>query len=274
MAKKRLNSKLKKVITFLFALLVLISVPSVPMPQVKAAQIYSWGSYGETVKTIQTKLKRWGYYSGSVDGIFGYKTYESVLYFQRSNGLKADGIVGTKTLEALGIYQTAVPLKTAAATPAPSTAAVKTPAAATPTPKTAEPVKTPEPTETPQSDGQSSKEADIWLIAKVINGESRGESYLGQVAVGAVIMNRVKSPAFPNTIYGVIFQAGAFDAIRDGQFDLTPLESCVNAARDAYNGWDPVDGAVFYWNPNTATSKWIQTLTVTKTIGNHVFAMN
>ena len=209
---------------------------------VYASQIYTWGSSGDTVRTIQDKLKRWGYYTGAVDGKYGMLTVEAVKYFQRTNSLVVDGITGRKTLEALGIFQTSAPVQA-----------------------------TPAPTAPPSASG---REGDVWLLACVINGEGRGESYIGQVAIGAVVMNRVKHAAFPNTIAGVIYQPGAFDAVSDGQILLTPTQSCINAARDALNGWDPVDGAVFYWNPKTATSKWVLTLTVTKTVGNHVFAKN
>ena len=214
----------------------------------QASQIYTWGSSGATVRTIQDKLKRWGYYTGSVDGKFGMLTFEAVKYFQRTNNLKVDGIAGKNTLAAMGIYQTAAPSATAA------------PQAAAPTPT---------PTPSPSS---SERESDVWLLACLINGEGRGESYIGQVSIGAVVMNRVKHAGFPNTVSGVIYQPGAFDAVKDGQILLAPTQSCINAARDAMNGWDPVDGAVFYWNPVTATSKWVLTLTVTKTVGNHVFA--
>ncbi len=116
------------------------------------------------------------------------------------------------------------------------------------------------------------RENDIWLLACIINGEARGEPYVGQVAVGAVVLNRVESPYFPGTVSGVIYQERAFDAVKDGQVTLTPTNSCINAARDAMNGWDPVDGALYYWNPKTATSRWIKRLTIFKTIENHVFA--
>ena len=117
-------------------------------------------------------------------------------------------------------------------------------------------------------------EEEIWLLARLINGEGRGESYLGQVAIGAVVMNRLGHPAFPNTISGVIHQPGAFNAVDDGQFCLEPSESCLMAAREAFEGFDPTGGALYYWNPATATSRWIKTLTVSMSIGNHVFAMN
>lgn len=115
--------------------------------------------------------------------------------------------------------------------------------------------------------------SDVQLIARAINGEARGEPYEGQVAVGAVILNRVKSAKFPNTIAGVIYQSGAFTAVSDNQINV-PISSnstVVKAAQDALNGWDPTGGAIYYFNPNTATNKWIWSRPQIKTIGNHIF---
>lgn len=119
----------------------------------------------------------------------------------------------------------------------------------------------------------SSTASDVQLLARAINGEARGEPYEGQVAVGAVILNRVESPNFPNTIAGVIYQPGAFTAVSDGQINVPISEdsSVVKAARDAMNGWDPTDGALYYFNPNTATSDWIWSRPLIKTIGKHRF---
>ena len=119
----------------------------------------------------------------------------------------------------------------------------------------------------------SSNASDIQLMARAINGEARGEPYEGQVAVGAVILNRVKSSQFPNTIAGVIYQSGAFTAVADGQINV-PIEegsSVYKAARDAMNGWDPTGGCIYYFNPDTATNKWIWSRPQVKTIGKHIF---
>ncbi len=193
---------------------------------------YRQGSTGATVKTIQRKLKNWGYYTGSVDGIFGAKTTAAVKYFQRKNGLTADGIVGSKTLKALGI----------------STSASST-------------------------SGGSYSNSDLNLLARVISGEARGENYTGKVAVGAVVLNRVKSSSFPNTISGVIYQPYAFTAVADGQINVAPDNACYEAAKAALNGWDPTGGAIYYYNPKTATSSWIFSRTTVAVIGNHVFAI-
>ena len=117
------------------------------------------------------------------------------------------------------------------------------------------------------------QESEVRILARLVSGEARGEPYVGQVAVAAVVLNRVKSPAFPNTISGVVFQTGAFDAVWDGQFDMEPTENSVRAAQDAMNGWDPTGGCLYYYNPSTATNSWIWTRQVQLTIGKHAFAI-
>lgn len=197
------------------------------------------GSSGDLVKQVQQKLKNWGYLTGKVDGIFGNATKTAVQKFQRKNGLTADGIVGKKTFDALGIK--------ASSNNNSSSSSNKTPTTST--------------------------NNDTYLLAKCIHGEARGESYTGQVAVGAVILNRVKSSSFPNTISGVIYQKNAFTAVLDGQINLEPDQSSMNAAKDALNGYDPTGGCIYYYNPKTATSKWIFSRPIVTTIGRHVFCM-
>lgn len=189
------------------------------------------GSSGATVKKVQQKLKNWGYYSGSIDGIYGKNTVAAVKLFQKKNGLTVDGIAGTKTLAAMGITSSGS-----------------------------------------QSQSGSYSDSDVALLARLIYGEARGESYVGQVAVGAVVMNRIKSASFPNTMAGVIYQSYAFTAVNDGQINLTPDATAKKAAQDAMNGWDPTYGAIYYYNPAIATSSWIFSRKTTVTIGNHVFA--
>ena len=191
------------------------------------------GSRGEEVRKIQTKLKNWGYYNGSVDGVYGWQTESAVRSFQKKNGLSVDGIAGTKTLNAMGIYSSS--------------------------------------SSGGGSSSASPNEANIELLARVINGEARGEPYEGQVAVGAVVLNRVDHPSFPNSISGVVYQKGAFTAVDDGQINAEMYASSHRAARDALNGWDPTGGAIYYYNPKTATNKWIRTREVICTIGDHVF---
>jgi N-acetylmuramoyl-L-alanine amidase len=194
----------------------------------KTAISYRWGSRGSTVIEIQTRLRNWGYYSGYVDGIYGYKTYIAVKDFQRKNGLYPDGITGPRTLAALGINASA-------------------------------------------SSSTSAGTQNQYLLGRCITGEARGEPYIGQVAVGGVIINRTRDPRFPSTISGVIYQSGAFTAVSDGQINLPPAEACLKAAGDSLNGWDPSGGAIYYYNPAKTTNKWIWSRPVIKTIGNHVF---
>lgn len=188
-----------------------------------------YGSRGSEVTQIQTKLKRWGYYNGNIDGIYGTQTVNAVKYFQRKNGLTVDGIAGPNTLKAMGIYTST------------------------------------------SSSSTASNSNDVNLLSRLIYGEARGEPYTGQVAVGAVVLNRVRSSSFPNTISGVIYQSGAFNVVSDGQINLTPNSTAKKAAQDALNGWDPSYGAIYYFNPSTATNKWIWSRPMTITIGKHRF---
>lgn len=121
------------------------------------------------------------------------------------------------------------------------------------------------------SSSQSSSNNNVRLLAMLISGEARGETYEGQVAVGAVVLNRVRHSSFPNSIAGVIYQNGAFTAVDDGQINMSPTDSCMRAAKDALNGWDPSGGAIYYYNPVTATNQWIRSRPVIKKIGKHVF---
>lgn len=117
------------------------------------------------------------------------------------------------------------------------------------------------------------RETELSLLSRLVSGEARGEPYIGQVAVAAVVLNRVRDSAFPDTVSGVIFQTGAFDAVWDGQFDMEPTDSSIRAARDALNGWDPTGGCLYYYNPRTATNDWILTRTIQLHIGDHAFAI-
>lgn len=194
------------------------------------AASYRQGSSGSTVTTIQTKLKRWGYYSGKVDGVYGGSTVQAVKAFQSSNGLKADGVAGSSTLKAMGIFESS-------------------------------------------SGGGTGgySQGDVALLAKVISAEARGEPYSGQVAVGAVILNRIEHPSFPNSISGVVYEPGAFTCMVDGQINQPIADSAYRAARDAMNGSDPTGGAIYYFNPATATSAWIWSRPLITIIGSHRF---
>ena len=192
-----------------------------------ASSLSKQGSRGDEVIAIQTKLSESGYYSGKIDGIYGSATKSAVVKFQRDNGLEADGIAGSKTLQALGIVQ--------------------------------------------NGGGSKYTQSETALLARIISAESRGEPYEGQVAVGAVILNRIAHPSFPNTLSGVIYQPGAFTCLSDGQVNQPVSESAERAARDAMNGWDPTGGAIYYYNPKTASSKWILSRPVITVIGSHKF---
>lgn len=123
----------------------------------------------------------------------------------------------------------------------------------------------------PTGGSSSTYQSNVNLLARVISGEARGESYTGQVAIAAVVLNRVDHASFPSTIAGVIYQPGAFTAVTDGQINITPSQSCYNAARDALNGWDPTGGSIYYYNPQTATNSWIRSRPIITQIGKHVF---
>ena len=221
------NKKTKLFISLIIILTVLIVCICFASENVIALSRY--GSRGTEVRQIQTKLKRWGYYNGNVDGIYGSQTLSAVKYFQRKNGLTVDGIAGQKTLAAMGIMNSST------------------------------------------SSGSASSSSDLNLLSRLVYGEARGESYTGQVAVAAVVLNRVRNSSFPNTVSGVIYQRGAFDVVSDGQINLTPNSTAIKAAQDALNGWDPSYGAIYYFNPNTATNAWIWSRPETVTIGKHRF---
>lgn len=232
---KRISINKQKVIsvTMILAVITIFVSYNVFFRNNEVYGLSKYGSRGEEVRQIQTKLKRWGYYNGNVDGIFGSGTLEAVKWFQRKNGLQVDGIAGKKTLEAMGIFNSS--------------------------------------NSSNSNSSVSTNSNDLNLLARVIYGEARGEPYTGQVAIGAVVLNRVRNSSFPNTIAGVIYQSGAFDAVSDGQINLTPNSTAKKAAQDALNGWDPTYGAIYYFNPKTATNKWIWSRPMTVTIGNHRF---
>ena len=214
------------------ALIFAVNIFIIALAQRASAELYKKGSGGPTVSEIQTRLKNWGYYTGSVDGVYGSQTEKAVRWFQQKNGLSVDGQVGDETLAALGI-----------------------------------------PSGGGGSDGGGSPggSGSLDLLARLISAEARGEPYEGQVAVGAVVLNRVQHPSFPSSVAEVIYQPGAFSCLDDGQFDEPVAESAYRAARDAVNGWDPSYGAIYYFNPSTATSKWIWSRPLIVNIGKHRF---
>lgn len=231
-ADTRSKRRLRKILALLFSVFFCFALFASVSSSQTLDTLSKQGSRGSEVRQIQTKLKRWGYYNGSVDGIFGTQTRKAVVWFQQKNGLTADGIAGPATLKAMGIFNSSG-----------------------------------------NSSSNSGKytQSDYNLLARLISAEARGESYTGQVAVGAVVLNRVEHPSFPDTISGVIYQNGAFSCLYDGQFNQPVAESSYKAAQDALNGWDPSGGAIYYYNPRTATNQWIRSRPIITTIGKHVF---
>lgn len=201
-----------------------------------------WGSRGSEVLTVQQKLKQWGYYHGFIDGVYGSATYRAVREFQRKNGLRVDGVVGPFTWAALGYG-----------------GAARRPAAAAAGDNTA-------------SRGVVRTSQDVMLLARVIEGEAADEPMAGKVAVGAVILNRIRSSAFPNTLAGVVYQPLAFESVANGQVNRPLTNKSIQAARQAMAGWDPTGGATFFWNPAKRVSPWIWSRQIIARIGRHVFA--
>lgn len=198
-----------------------------------------WGVSGDDVVRVQTRLRDWGYYRGPVDGLYGSQTQQSVVQFQLNNGLVPDGVVGPKTWEALGFP------------PAP---------AFTPP---AEPVEV--------SRGVTNRDS-VYLLARVIEGEAADEPFEGKVAVGAVIMNRMRSAAFPHSLAGVIYQPHAFESVSNGQYNRPVSQESLRAALLAMSGWDPTGGSLYFWNPAKPVNPWIWTRNIITQIGRHVFA--
>ena len=231
MFKKRKEKRYKKAISIISILLIIFIIYNIFFTNNNILALSKYGSRGAEVTQIQTKLKRWGYYKGNIDGIYGSQTLEAVKYFQRKNGLKVDGIAGKQTLEAMGIFNSAGN----------------------------------------SNSSSSTSNSDLNLLARAVYAEARGEPYSGQVAVASVVLNRVKSSSFPNSISGVIYQSGAFSVVSDGQINLSPNETAIKAARDALNGWDPTNGCLYYYNPAKTTNKWIRSRPVMLTIGEHLF---
>ncbi len=227
--------KRSKRLCLVLAVLLSVSMALVALAPVVEAASYKKGSSGAVVTQIQTKLKSWGYYTGAVDGVYGSGTERAVRAFQQKNGLTVDGKAGDQTLAAMGL---------SAGSGGNSG-------------------------NSGGSGGASGSQVD--LLARLISAEARGEPYSGQVAVGAVVLNRIKHPSFPNTLSGVIYQSGAFTCITDGQFNQPVAESAYRAARDALNGVDPSGGAIYYFNPSTATSSWIWSRPLITVIGKHRF---
>ena len=233
---KRSAARMRRLSVRAACLVAVLAALTLLLLSAATAEALRVGSQGDDVIKLQRKLKHWGYYTGSVDGKFGAGTEQAVMYFQRKNGLTPDGVVGAATAKALGLSRSGA-------------------------------------SSGGSSGGSSSSTAsgDTYLLAKCVYGESRGESYKGQVAVAAVILNRVKSSKFPNSIAGVIYQPGAFSVVDDGQINLSPNDTAIKAAKDAMNGYDPTGGCIYYYNPAKTSNQWIRSRPIILTIGQHVF---
>ena len=189
-----MSVKRKKLILAI-ALIFAVNLFIIALAQSADAALYKRGSSGATVTQIQTRLKSWGYYNYTIDGIYGSRTENAVKYFQRKNGLTVDGQAGDKTLAAMGIYE---------------------------------------------QQNSSANNGDVYLLARLISAEARGEPYVGQVAVGAVVINRIDHPSFPNSLSGVIYQSGAFSCLDDGQFNQPISDSAFISGSRApeFNPWN------------------------------------
>ena len=235
-----------------------------------SGQIIQRGAFGDDVIELQARLQYIGYYEGQIDADFGWGTYWALRNFQQDYGLEIDGLAGHTTREKLVsvsdyddnyvksnieqgnrfTYYGGVPIEQQVEKGKGTSAPQKAPK---------------------YPSGYS--ENDIQLMANAVYGEARGEPYIGQVAVAAVILNRIEDEAFPNTASGVIFEPLAFTAVADGQIWLTPNEQAKRAVIDAINGWDPSENALYYFNPVTATSNWIWSRPQIKQIGAHIFCL-
>ena len=223
----------KKMICLLLALMLLCT-------DARAAAVLEVGSRGNDVVKVQKRLIQYDYLDGAADGRYGESTRNAVRLFQKRNGLEVDGKVGPATAAALGVTLSGSKSSSARAASSASAKYVS---------------------------------SDHRLLAKCVYAEARGEPYKGQVAVAAVVLNRVASSSFPNTVSGVIYQSGAFTCVDNGSINNTPDSSCIRAALDALNGWDPTGGCLYYYNPKTAVDKWIFSRTVQTVIGRHSFAI-
>lgn len=225
--------KRKRIFLIISVSLILCLLLSVVSQATLGDRTLSKGSRGSEVRDLQKKLIQIGYQVGKVDGIYGKKTQSAVKRFQQEHGIKADGIAGTRTIKELKRLTG----------------------------------------ESSTSSGKKVgyKSSDVQLLARCIYAEGRGEPYIGKVAIGACVMNRIKSSKFPKTIAGVIYQPKAFSAVDDGQMNMSPDESAIKAAREAMSGWDPTGGAIYYFNPAKTTNKFIWSRPQIKKIGDHIF---
>ena len=230
----------RKVICVMIALAIVGWVDDRCFPTAQAAVVLEVGSRGENVVKVQKRLIQYDYLDGVADGKYGEATRNAVRLFQRRNGLTVDGKVGPTTAAALGVTLS-------------SSGGGSTP---------------------PSSKAPGSyTSSDPRRLAKRVYAEARGESYKGKVAVAAVVLNRVRSSSFPNTVSGVVYQSKAFSSVSNGSINNTPDSESIRAALDALNGWDPTGGCLYFYNPRETSDGWIRTRTIKTVIGNHSFAV-
>ncbi|HQA49358.1 MAG: spore cortex-lytic enzyme [Syntrophomonadaceae bacterium] len=243
----------KRFISIIITIVIMIAIPAQTALAVLGDRTLSMGDQGYDVEQLQRDLGYLGYPVGQADGIYGWNTFQAVKSFQVNNGLVVDGITGKETAQQV-IKQVSTP----------ATNNVNAESVAVPT------------VQVNSSRGSSSimlSQSDIYDLARLVYGEARGECFEGQVAIVAVVLNRLKSDKFGNSVKQVIYESGAFTAVSDGQFYMEPDNSSYQAVQAALRGWDPTGGAIYYWNPVTATNKWVWSRTIIKQIGKHVFAI-
>ncbi|WP_424923028.1 spore cortex-lytic enzyme [Aureibacillus halotolerans] len=252
----------------------MVQAPPLMKANAFSGQVIQQGATGDDVIELQARLQYIGFYKGKIDGVFGWGTYWALRNFQQKFGLEIDGLAGATTKDKLASatrYDEGYvkqQIRSGKAFTYYGGAKKSDQGSAAPPPANNQGEKTPpQAVNVPAGYSQN----DIELMANAVHGEARGEPYEGMVAVASVILNRVESPAFPDSVSGVIFEPRAFTAVADGQIWLTPDETSKQAVIDAINGWDPSGNALYYFNPNTATSPWIWTRPQIKQIGEHIF---
>lgn len=245
-----INILRSRIITIIIIAIIIVAVPVQPVLAFLGDRTLRMGDQGYDVQQLQRDLGYLGYPVGQADGIYGWNTFQAVKSFQADNGLTVDGVTGKSTAQQL-IKQVSKPVNTSSAVDAVGSDTVN-----------------------PSRGGSfwTLSQGDIYDLARLVHGEARGESFEGKVAIVAVVINRLESKKFGNSVKQIIFEPGAFTAISDGQFYMEPDESSYQAVQAALRGWDPTGGAVYYWNPATATNKWVWSRPIINQIGKHVFA--
>lgn len=241
-----INILRSRLITIIIVAVIIVAVPVQPVLALLGDRTLKMGDQGYDVQQLQRDLGYLGYPVGQADGVYGWNTFQAVKSFQADNGLTADGITGKSTAQQV-INQVSKPVNTGASTAD---------------------------TVNPSRGGSiwSFSQGEIYDLARLVHGEARGESFEGKVAIVAVVLNRLKSDKFGYSVQQIIYEPGAFTAVSDGQFYMEPDASSYQAVQAALRGWDPTGGAIYYWNPATATNKWVWSRPIINQIGKHVFA--